>query len=189
LGVLASGRGSNLAALLEAIERGDLAATVAVVVSNNSRAGALQIARDAGIAARHVSSKTHPDEGAALHATLREYAVDVVALAGYMKQLDGRVIAAFEGRIVNMHPAPLPQFGGRGMYGAHVHAAVLAAGVAHSGPTVHRVTREYDEGEVLGHHPVAVQPGDTIETLAARVLQAEHDLYWRVLAERFTRPA
>lgn len=185
LGALASGRGSNVAAILEAIERGDLEARMAVVVSNNSRAGALELARERGIDAVHLSSRTHADPGAALLQVLQEHGVDVVVLAGYMKKLDPRVVTAYERRAVNIHPAPLPRFGGAGMYGMHVHEAVLASGVQQSGPTVHRVSPEYDEGEVLGHRPVPVLPGDTPQNLAARVLQAEHDLYWRVIAEQF----
>jgi len=187
--VLASGRGSNLVALHDAIARGELAARLAVVISNNSGAGALAWARDHGIPAVHVSGKTHADPGAALLDLLREHAVDLVVLAGYMKLLDPRIVAAYRGRAVNIHPAPLPRFGGPGMFGERVHAAVLASGVAHSGPTVHVVDERYDEGEILAHRPVPVLPGDTVATLAARVLQAEHDLYWRAIAAHFCMPA
>jgi phosphoribosylglycinamide formyltransferase-1 len=185
IGVLASGRGSNLAALLDARDRGDLPVEFAVVISNNSRAGALDIARSRGIAALHISSRTHPDEGAAILAALQRHGVDVLVNAGYMKKLDPRVCAAFRERALNIHPAPLPRFGGQGMFGEHVHRAVLAAGVAESGPTVHLVTEEYDAGDVLAHTPVPVEPGDTPERLAARVLAAEHALYWRVIRDRF----
>jgi phosphoribosylglycinamide formyltransferase-1 len=185
LGVLASGRGSNFEAILHAIDRGDLDADVAVVISNNSGAGALGLARARGIDALHVSGHTHADPGAAILDALRERGVNLLVLAGYMKKLDPRVVAAFTGRAVNIHPGPLPRFGGRGMWGHHVHEAVLAAGVRQSGPTVHLVTAEYDEGAELAHRPVPVHDGDTPETLAARVLQAEHDLYWRVIKDRF----
>ncbi|MBK6916538.1 MAG: phosphoribosylglycinamide formyltransferase [Deltaproteobacteria bacterium] len=185
LGVLASGRGSNLEALQAAIDRGQLAAEVALVVSNNSSAGALAFARSRDIACAHVSRRTDADEGAALLQHLLDARVDVVVLAGYMKLLDPRVVAAYRGRAVNIHPGPLPRFGGPGMFGAHVHAAVLAAGVTHSGPTVHLVDEAYDEGAVLAHTPVAIEPGDTAEGLAARVLAAEHALYWRAIADHF----
>ena len=185
LGVLASGRGSNLAALLAARDRGDLTLSVELVASNNSGAGALAIARSHGIPALHVSAKTHADPGAALLSALREHHVDVLVLAGYMKRLDPRIVAAYEGRAVNIHPAPLPRFGGPGMYGDRVHAAVLAAGVPTTGATVHLVTDGYDEGEVLAHAEVPVQPGDTVESLGDRVLAAEHDLYWRAIQSRF----
>jgi phosphoribosylglycinamide formyltransferase-1 len=182
LGALASGRGSNVQAILAAIDRGDLHASVVVVISNNSGAGALDLARAAGIDALHISSRTHADPDAAILDALRERDVDLLVLAGWMKQLDPRVVAAYEGRAVNIHPAPLPRFGGRGMWGRHVHEAVLASGAQQSGPTVHRVTEQYDAGEVLAHRPVPVLPDDTPDTLAARVLQAEHDLYWRAIA-------
>ncbi|MCA9653941.1 MAG: phosphoribosylglycinamide formyltransferase [Myxococcales bacterium] len=185
IGVLASGRGSNLQALVAAYSRGELSAPVVVVVSNNSGAGALQLARDKGIAAAHISRKTHPDEGAAILACLYEHEVDLVVLAGYMKRVDPRIIGAYRDRIINIHPAPLPRFGGQGMYGHAVHQAVLDAGVPLSGPTVHRVTEEYDEGEILAHQPIAVLPGDDPDKLAARVLQAEHELLWRVIRDRF----
>lgn len=186
LAVLASGRGSNLVALHRAIAAGELRATIAVVVSNNSGAGALEFARAHDIPARHVSSKTDPDPGAAMLALFDAHEVDVVVLAGWMKLVDPRIVAAYRGRAVNIHPAPLPRFGGPGMYGEHVHTAVLASGVTHSGPTVHLVDDRYDEGEILAHREVPVVPGDTVATLAARVLVAEHDLYWRAIAAKFT---
>ena len=189
LGVLVSGRGSNLAAILDAIERGDLPARVVLVVSNNSTAGGLELARAAGVTALHISTKTDADPGAAMLEALRTHGVDVLVLAGYMKKVDPRVVEAFEGRALNIHPAPLPRFGGPGMYGEHVHRAVLECGASQSGPTVHRVSAEYDEGRVLAHTPVEVRPDDTVATLAARVLQAEHDLYWRVIAEHFCQRA
>lgn len=185
ISAFASGRGSNVAALHQAIVRGDLLAELALVVSNNSGAEVLGYARDHRIPARHISRKTHADEGAALLEALAAAGTEVLVLAGYMRKLAPEVVAAYEGRAVNIHPGPLPEFGGRGMHGQHVHAAVLAAGRQESGPTVHRVTAEYDEGATLGFRPVPVLPDDTPETLGARVLVAEHDLYWRVLDDVF----
>ena len=185
LTALASGRGSNVVALHEATVRGDLRAELGLVVSNNSGAKVLEYARTHGIPWAHISGKTHPDEGAALLEALQNARTDVLVLAGYMKKLDLRVVRAYEGRAVNIHPGPLPDFGGQGMFGTRVHAAVLEAGRTQTGPTIHRVTAEYDEGATLGFRAVPVQPGDTPETLAARVLKAEHDLYWRVIDEVF----
>ncbi|TPV93643.1 MAG: phosphoribosylglycinamide formyltransferase [Myxococcales bacterium FL481] len=185
LGLLASGGGSNVQALIAAVGRGDLEATIAVVIANNSGCGALQHARNADLVARHISSKTHADEDAALRAELAAHRVDVVVLAGYMKRIGPQVLSAYPGRIVNIHPGPLPRFGGRGMFGRRVHEAVLAGGVASSGPTVHLVDEEYDHGSHLAHRPVPVMADDTPETLAQRVLVAEHDLYWRVIADHF----
>lgn len=185
LSAFASGRGSNVAALHQAIERGDLHAELGLIVSNNSGAKVLEYAAAHGVEALHISGKTHADEGAALLEALAGAETDVLVLAGYMKKLDPRVVSAYEGRAVNIHPGPLPDFGGRGMYGLHVHEAVLAAGRLETGPTVHRVTANYDEGATLGFQPVPVEDGDTAQTLAARVLKAEHELYWRVIADVF----
>lgn len=185
IGVLASGGGSNLQALIDAHARGDLPAPVVLVISNNSTAGALERARRHGIAALHVSGKTHDDPGAAILAALREHEVDLVVLAGYMKLVSPTILAAYEGRVLNIHPGPLPEFGGKGMYGRHVHEAVLERGAKSSGPTVHLVDERYDEGPVLAHRSVPVEPGDTPETLSERVLAAEHDLLWRVIRERY----
>ncbi|MCA9704742.1 MAG: universal stress protein [Myxococcales bacterium] len=162
-----------------------LPAPVVVVISNRADAGALEFARSKGIATAHISRRTHEDPGAAILACLYEHEVDVVVLAGYLRKLDPRVVAVYTDRAINIHPAPLPRFGGPGMYGEHVHQAVLQARVPLSGPTVHRVTAEYDEGEILAHQPVPVMPDDDPKRLAARVLQAEHDLLWRVIRDWF----
>ena len=188
IAVLASGRGSNLEALLDARGRGALSWPVGLVVSNNSGAGAMELARRRGVPTAHISGKTHEDPGAALLELLEAHGAEVVVLAGYMKLLDARIVGAYRGRIVNIHPAPLPRFGGPGMYGMAVHEAVLASGVEHTGPTVHLVDEVYDRGELLAHTPVPVEPGDDATRLADRVLRAEHDLLWRVLEARFCGP-
>ncbi len=184
----ASGRGSNVRAIQAAIERGDLRAELALLISNNSGSGALAWAREHGIEAAHISGKTHSDEGAALLDALERAQISLIVLAGYMKKLDPRVVRAYEGRALNIHPGPLPRFGGQGMYGSRVHAAVLEAGASHSGATVHRVSAEYDEGEMLGFAEVPVLDTDTPDSLGARVLGAEHDLYWRVIDREFGQP-
>lgn len=185
LAVLASGGGSNLQALIDAHARGDLPAPVVLVISNRADAGALERAARHGIAAAHVDFRREADPNAKILESLREHEVDVVVLAGWLRLIDPRVLAAYPERVVNIHPAPLPRFGGRGMYGLHVHEAVLAAGVARSGPTVHLVDEHYDRGPILAHVDVPVEPGDTPESLQARVLRAEHALYWKVLRDRF----
>ena len=181
----ASGRGSNVRAIHAAIVRGDLPAELALVISNNSGSGVLAWAREHDVPATHISGKTHPDETQALLDAMADARTDVLVLAGYMKKLDPRLVQAYEGRAVNIHPGPLPRFGGHGMYGGRIHAAVLEAGVPTSAATVHRVTAEYDEGETLGTAEVEVRPDDTVESLGARVLHAEHALYWRVLRDVF----
>jgi phosphoribosylglycinamide formyltransferase-1 len=185
LAVLASGGGSNLQALIDAHARGDLVAPIVLVISNRADAGALARAARHGIPAAHVDFRRNADPDARILELLREHRVDVVVLAGWLKLIDPRVLAAYPSRVVNIHPGPLPRFGGHGMYGLHVHEAVLAAGVARSGPTVHIVDERYDEGPILAHVEVPVEPGDTPETLQQRVLSAEHALYWMVIRDRF----
>lgn len=184
LGFLASHNGSNMQAILDACKQGRLAAQPAVVISNNSESGALARARQEGIPACHLSGHTHPGPGAldqAICAALTQHQVEVVCLAGYMKRLGPRTLSAYRGRVLNIHPALLPNFGGEGFYGQAVHQAVLAAGEKESGPTVHLVDEEYDHGPVLAQARVPVLPGDTPETLAARVLAQEHRLYAETL--------
>jgi formyltetrahydrofolate-dependent phosphoribosylglycinamide formyltransferase len=186
LAVCVSGRGSNLNALLEAL-RGSVEAEVAVVLSNRADAPALAAARAAGIPAVPLSDYRDPAEWLR---RLAEHRVDLVVLAGYLKLVPAPVIAAYRDRIINIHPALLPAFGGPGMYGRKVHEAVLRSGASESGATVHLVTEEYDRGPILAQERVPVLPGDTPETLAARVLQVEHQLLPRVVlaAARAGRP-
>jgi phosphoribosylglycinamide formyltransferase-1 len=186
LGVLASGEGTTLQAVLDACRDGRLAARVSVVISNNSGAGALRRAEAAGVPRRHLSSKTEASEAAldeAITSALGGAGADVVLLAGYMKKLGAQTLRAFAGRILNTHPALLPKFGGHGMYGERVHRAVLAAGERESGATVHLVTDEYDTGPVVRQCRVAVAADDTFETLARRVQAAERELVVEVLAD------
>lgn len=185
LAVLASGGGSNLQALIDAHACGDLPCPIVVVISNHADAGALARARTHGIPAHHVSRKTDADPSARMLELLCEHRVDVVVLAGWLSLIEPSLIAAYPERIVNIHPAPLPRFGGKGMYGLHVHRAVLASGVAQTGPTVHLVDEHYDQGPVLAHADVEVEPGDTPEALQDRVQRAEHRLFWRVLRDHF----
>ena len=185
LGFLASHTGSNLQAIIDACRAGRLGAELRVVICNNSQAQALERARGAGIATRHLSSHTHPSEealDAAILATLREHGVNLLVLAGYMRKLGSRTLAHYRGRVLNIHPALLPKFGGPGMYGARVHEAVLAAREKESGATIHLVTAEYDQGPIVAQSRIAVLPDDTAESLAARVLEVEHALYPETLA-------
>ena len=191
LGILASHEGTTMQAVLDAVAAGTLAADVAVVISNNSNSGALRRARAAGVPAVRLSSVTHPDPEAldrAIVGTLTGAGVEVVLLAGYMKKLGARVLQAYRGRILNTHPALLPKFGGRGMYGNRVHEAVLAAGESETGVSVHLVDAEYDTGPVVAQCRVPVLPGDSIETLAARVQARERELLVATLAEIAASP-
>ena len=185
IAVFASGRGSNFQAILSAIQGGRLPASISLVVSNNSSAGALEIARAHGIPAVHRSLRQFPQAEAFdddLLALLDRHRVDLIALAGYMKQLSPRLVAAYHNRIVNVHPALLPAFGGPGMYGMHVHEAVIRSGAKVSGVTVHLVDDQYDHGMILAQETVRVDAEETPESLAAKVLILEHEVYPRVLA-------
>jgi phosphoribosylglycinamide formyltransferase-1 len=185
LGLLASHGGSNLAAILDACQTGRLHAEPRVVIVNNSRAPAFARAQVAGVPVYHLSSATHPEPDEldrVIAAVLEQHGVELVALAGYMKRLGPRTVARWHGRIVNIHPALLPRFGGQGMYGMRIHEAVLAAGETVTGVTIHLVDEEYDNGPVVAQTAVPVLPGDTPETLAARVLRREHEFYVETLA-------
>lgn len=185
IAVLASGEGTTLQAVLDACARQRLPARVGIVISNNPTAGALRRARAAGVPARHLSAATAGGAAAldqALRDTLIESDTQWVLLAGYMKRLGPLTLAAFAGRIMNTHPALLPEFGGQGMYGLNVHRAVLAAGCAVSGASVHWVDADYDTGTVIRQVRVPVESGDIAESLAARVQAAERELVVEVLA-------
>ncbi|MGH7465065.1 MAG: phosphoribosylglycinamide formyltransferase, partial [Longimicrobiales bacterium] len=178
LAVFASGDGSNLQALLDRFN-GATHVRTALVVSDRANSRALGRARAAGVAALHIPVVGRP-ETAVVHDTvhaLTRHNIDLIALAGYLRLVPAAVIDRFRGRIVNIHPALLPAFGGAGMYGRHVHEAVLAAGCRVTGATVHYVDEVYDEGRIIAQWPVPVLPGDVAETLAARVLRVEHRLY------------
>ena len=172
IAVAISGRGSNLEALLGALGP-SARAQVALVVSDRPEAAGLTRARDRRLPAEALA---HPDDGDEWLRLLWRFQIDLVVLAGYVKLIPAPVIAAYRGRIINIHPALLPAFGGKGMYGRRVHEAVLASGAQESGATVHLVDEVYDRGAVLAQARVPVLPGDTAETLAERVLAVEHRL-------------
>lgn len=177
LAFFASHRGTNMQAMLDACKAGILAAQPCVVISNNSDSEALARAQREGIPHYHLSAKTHPEPGqldAEILAALKRHHTELVVLAGYMRKLGPQTLTAFQGRIINIHPALLPKYGGPGMYGAHVHEAVLAAGESETGITIHLVDEEYDHGAILAQRRVPVVPGDTVEMLAERVLAQEH---------------
>ena len=185
LGVLASHEGTTLQSLLNAFASGRIPGRVSVVVSNNGDSGALVKARQARIQNVHLSSRTHPDP-AMLDAAIREVLVaadvDVVFLAGYMKKLGPFVLGTFQGRILNTHPALLPRFGGRGMYGDRVFEAVLEAGEAESGVSIHLVDREYDTGSIVRQCRVPVLRNDSVDDLKARVRAREKEFVVETLA-------
>ena len=186
LGFLASGRGSNLQAILQACRDGRLRAVPAVVISNNAESGALALAIREGVPACYLSGKTHPDPAAldeAIAAALQKHDVDLVVLGGYMKRIGPVTLRNYQHRIINIHPALLPHHGGEGMYGLAVHEAVIQSGEKETGATVHLVEEKYDSGLILAQRRVPIHKNDTAATLAARVLETEHVLYVDVLRD------
>jgi phosphoribosylglycinamide formyltransferase-1 len=180
IAVLASGGGSNLQAIIDHCSAaGGSAGEVVWVGANRAEAGALARARSAGIASHVV---TNHDDADALLDALSVANADLLVLAGYLKRVPEAVVRAFHGRMLNVHPALLPSFGGAGMYGERVHAAVIASGAKLTGVTVHFVDEEYDRGAIVAQWPVAVLEDDTAALLAARVLRVEHILYPRCVA-------
>lgn len=187
IAVFASGRGSTFRAIQQVLESTpDAPATIVLCVSNNPHPGVFEHAEEAGIETVRLSPKmfaTEEEYADVLAQVLQDRGVRMLVLAGYMRRLPASIVASFRGRILNIHPALLPKFGGKGMYGMHVHEAVIAAGERDSGPTVHLVDEEYDTGPIVAQEHVPVLPDDTPETLAARVLAVEHRLYPRVVME------
>lgn len=169
-------------AILAAISAGELAAQGVLAVSNNRQAPALEAARTAGLTSLCIPTRDDPDAADdQLAQALTDARVDLVILSGYLRRLGPRVLAAFPGRILNIHPGPLPQFGGAGMYGARVHEAVIAAGVVESGAVIHVVDGDYDHGPAIARLSVPVEPGDTAETLGLRITALEPSFYLETL--------
>ena len=182
--VLASGGGSNLQALLDRMAAGDLSASLVFAVSNNSQSMALERARRAGIPAYHVSVKTEGSEegvSAKLLDLIARHPVDLLVLAGYMKKVPLAVLRRLKNRVINIHPALLPSFGGPGYYGEKVHEAVVQGGCEHTGVTIHMVNEEYDEGQIVLQRKLKVPSGADARKVGELVLAKEHDSYWRVL--------
>jgi phosphoribosylglycinamide formyltransferase-1 len=180
LGFLASHGGSSMKAILEAIRGGTLRAVACGVISNNADAPALAHADAVGVPTFHLSrTRLGPtaDIDRAIADTLSAQGVELLVLSGYLRKLGPVTLERFRGRILNIHPGPLPKYGGQGMFGRHVHEAVLAAGETASEITIHLVDEEYDRGPVLARRRVPIEPGDTPETLAQRVRGLEPDFF------------
>jgi len=174
IGFLASGNGSSARAIVEAIAAGEIGAEAVVMVSNSRKAPALDWARAAGLAAHCIPTAADPSAADAQLAQIMSQArVGLIILSGYLRRLGPQTLARYAGRILNIHPGPLPAFGGQGMYGRRVHEAVVAAGVAQSGMTIHLVDEEYDHGPVVAERSVPVRPEDTAESLEARIKALE----------------
>ncbi|HMI48499.1 MAG TPA: phosphoribosylglycinamide formyltransferase [Gemmatimonadaceae bacterium] len=180
LAVLASGRGSNLQAIIEHFDNlsRERIAKVALVASNRPDSPALIRAATASL---DIATFDAADDGTDLLALLRKSKIDLVVLAGYLKKIPSMVIHEYAGRIINIHPALLPAFGGEGMYGARVHEAVIASGAKETGVTVHLVDDDYDRGPIVAQWRIPVDKSDTAESLAARVLEVEHIVFPRAI--------
>ena len=186
IAVFISGGGSNLQALIDGSKAGILSGRIVWVVSSSAKAYGLTRAENEGIETFVFKQKRYASPEAAaddLLAKLQERKIDYIALAGYMRLLPSSMVAAYPNRIINIHPALLPKYGGKGMYGHHVHEAVLASGDKESAVTIHLVDEIYDHGKILEQERVPVLPDDTPDNLAARVLEQEHKLYARALSK------
>ncbi len=184
LAVFASGGGSNFEAIVKAQESGELDAEITLAVSNRAEAGVLTRAHSHGISTLVIRPEDFDSSAEYVEHLLRVLdarRVDFIALAGYLKKIPSAVVRRFRHRMVNIHPALLPSFGGKGLYGQRVHRAVLDYGARWTGVTVHLVDEEYDTGPIVLQEPVPVHQGDTVEALAARVLKVEHRLYAEAL--------
>ena len=182
LGFLASKNGTSARAIIAAIESGDLPGEARLVVSNNRNAPILAFAQEHGVASMCIPTQADPEAAdAALRDALTTAGVNLLVLSGYLRQLGPRTLAAFRNRVLNIHPGPLPEFGGHGMYGRRVHEAVIWAGVTASGACIHVVDEEYDHGPVVARLEVEVRRGDTPESLEARVISAEPRFYVETL--------
>lgn len=169
---------------MAAIHDGELAGEARLLVSNNRSAAALTFAAEAGVPAICIATQADPDAAdARLADEMAAHGVELIVLSGYLRQLGAKTLARYSGRVLNIHPGPLPAFGGHGMYGRRVHEAVIAAGVAESGICIHLVDEEYDRGPVLARRSVPVAPGDTAETLEARVTGLEPQFYVETLRQ------
>ena len=175
--VFASGGGSNFQSLLD--HRTDGPGRIDLLISDRPGIGALDRAEKAGVESRIISVKGRSLDAVGLETleVVESHGIQVILLAGYLRLIPPLVIQAYRKRILNIHPALLPAFGGKGMWGHHVHEAVLASGASFSGPSIHFVDEDYDTGAILAQWPVPVLAGDTPDSLAARVLKAEHILY------------
>ncbi len=176
-------------AIIDTCKSGALYAYPVVVISNNSKSGALERAKKEGIPHYHISGQHYPDPkdlDQAIFTAMTDHLVDIVVLAGYMKKLGQKTLTHFEGRILNIHPALLPKYGGKGMYGMNVHEAVISSGENESGVSIHIVDGNYDTGPIIAQFRVPVTSLDTPETLAEKVLQQEHVLFPETLQKIVT---
>ena len=184
IAVFSSGGGSNFRSIHRHIQSGEIPGRIVLTVSNNSGSGAIQYAKRYNIITLILNKIRYPnpvDREELLCKVLLENDVHLLCLAGYMKLLPKSIVHQYQNRILNIHPAPLPQFGGKGFYGIKVHEAVIASGTKESAVTVHFVDEYYDHGKIIAQKKIEVRNGETAESLAERVLKVEHELYPQVI--------
>lgn len=182
LGFLASKNGSSMRAMIDAIKAGELAAEPLLVVSNNKTAGALEFAAACGVPTLVIPTQSDPEAAdARLCEAMEAAGVDLIIASGYLRRLGPKTLGRYRNRVVNIHPGALPAFGGEGMYGRRVHEAVIAAGVAESGVTIHAVDEIYDHGPVIAARAVPLEPGETAESLEARITALEPTFFVETL--------
>lgn len=182
--VFASGSGTNFRSIIEACERNEISADITGLITDKAGIGAIDHAQEFEIPHKVIlpaNFSSEHDFAQALITQLNRWNADLIILAGYLKKIPEQVINTYADRILNIHPALLPKFGGKGFYGMKVHRAVIESGETESGCSVHIVTKEFDEGPVLGQIKVPVKDDDTPESLAKRVLEQEHQLYPKVI--------
>jgi len=182
ISVFASGTGTNFEAILRSKQAGIIESDIKLLITNNSACGAVKIAEKFGVNVEHISRKKYPElnkteYGNRYFEILKNYEIDFIALAGYMKMVPDKVIKYYTDRIINIHPALLPSFGGKGMYGINVHKAVIEAGVKVSGITIHYVNTEYDKGRIIFQKCIEIDEADDEYTLQKKVLKLEHEYY------------
>jgi len=180
IAVFASGRGSNFQAVFSKIQAGEIRAKIKCLISNNPESPALEFAKKNGISAFAIDIKSVASTKQFLK-ILEDNKISLIVLAGYMKLIPNEVVERFQNKIINIHPALLPAFGGKGCYGMNVHKKVIKSGVKYTGATVHFVNNNYDEGQIIAQEIVSVLPEDTPEDVAQRVLKVEHNLLPQVV--------
>ncbi len=188
ISVFASGTGTNFEAILKSRQAGIIESDIKLLITNNSDCGAVKIAEKYGVNVEHISRKKYPDlnereYGKKFLEILKNFDIDFIALAGYMKMIPDEVTEYYENRIINIHPALLPSFGGLGMYGINVHKAVIEAGVKVTGITIHYVNSEYDKGKIIFQKCVEIDESDDEFTLQRKVLKLEHEYYPLIISK------
>jgi len=181
IAAFASHGGSNLQAIIDGIKKGKLNATIEVVISNNSKSYALERAKKNAIKTYHISKYKYDNVEQKILEVLKENDINLIVLVGYMKKLPEKVVEKYYNHILNIHPALLPKYGGKGMYGLNVHRAVILAKDNYSGATIHQVNSKYDDGKIINQSKVRVFNNDTPDTLARRVLEKEHEIFLETL--------